>query len=103
MKVWRQGLVLHNRNSEQYGELAVGKSLCEVSLVRFSDSRIGETTYRAENTATVYAVADRERSAVLEGVAKPREVADVGDQLLALSEVFVVRTERLRTVRCLYT
>jgi hypothetical protein len=72
-------LVLHNRDSEQYGELAIGKSLCEVSLVRFSDSRIGKTTHGTEYAPTMNAVADRQRSAVLEGVVKPGEVAHVCD------------------------
>ena len=67
-------MVLHNRDSEQYGELTIGKSLCEVSLVRFSDSCIGKTTHGTEYTATVNAVADRQHSAVLEGVPKPGKV-----------------------------
>jgi hypothetical protein len=50
---------------------SIGEALREIPLVRFSNSRISETTHGTEYTATVNAVADRQHSAVLEGVPKP--------------------------------
>jgi hypothetical protein len=98
LKVWRQCLVLHHRNSEQDSELAAWESLREVLLVCFSYSCIGEAAHGAEHAAAENAVADGKCPAVLEGIAEPRKVAHVCDKFLALPQVFILRIERLPTV-----
>ncbi len=75
------GLVLaHHWNPEQDNKLALWKSLGEVFLICFSDSHIGETTHGSEYTAAVNTVADRERAAEVEGVAKSGKIADISDE-----------------------
>src|SRR4029453_6774466 len=97
LKVGREGLAGHHRNSKQHSELTIWKTISQILFVLHPDAGVGQAAHCSKHTAAVDAIANREGAANHEGIAQSGYIPDVGNEFLASAEIRILRIEGLLT------